>query len=111
MVKFYLEDFNDIDNRIINAYIISRLIIDIVNDCSKKYKFFQPKESDLYNACYALAEFITYLKIIDIKPEYQFSTLINSIDGDTDTDVRIFYTLAHRLGIPLYTGYNYSFLM
>lgn len=105
------EYFNDIDNRVVNAYIISRIIINIVNDCSKKYKFFQPKESDLYNACYALVEFITYLKIIDIKPEYQFSTLINSIDGDTDTDVRMFYTLAHRLGIPLYTGYNYSFLM
>ena len=102
---------NDISNRVVNAFIISKIIIEIINDCSAKYKFFQPKESDLYNACYALAELITYLEIMSISAEYQFSTLINSIDGDTDTDVRIFYTLAHRLGIPLYTGYNYTFLV
>ena len=102
---------NDISNRVVNAFIISKIIIEIVNDCSAKFKFFQPKESDLYNACYALAELITYLEIMSISAEYQFSTLINSIDGDTDTDVRIFYTLAHRLGIPLHTGYNYTFLV
>ena len=104
------EDFNDIDNRILNTYIISRIIINIVNDCSAKYKFFVPKECDLYNACYALVEFVLYLRLMNISPKRQFSTLIYCIDDIDKDSIRIFYTLAHRLGIPMYSGYSDIFL-
>ena len=104
-------DFNgDIDNRVVNAYIVSRNIINIVNHCSAKYKFFQPRECDLYNACYALVEFVLYLILMDISPERQFSTLIYCIDDIDKDSIQIFYTLAHRLGIPLYSGYSDIFL-
>lgn len=101
---------NEVDSRIVNAYIISRIIIDIVNHCSGKYKFFQPRECDLYNACYALVEFVLYLRLMDISPERQFSTLIYCIDDIDKDSIQIFYTLAHRLGIPLYSGYSDIFL-
>ncbi len=101
---------NEIDNRILNAYIISRIIVDIVNYCNAKYKFFVPKESDLYNACYALVEFVLYLRLMDISPERQFSTLIYLIDAIDNDSINMFYTLAHRLGIPLYSGYSDIFL-
>lgn len=101
---------NEVDNRIVNAYIISRIIIDIVNHCSAKYKFFQPKECDLYNACYALVEFVLYLRLVDISPEEQFSTLIYGVDFATNDSIKIFYTLGHRFGIPLYTGKSDIFL-
>lgn len=101
---------NEVDNRIVNAYIISRIIIDMVNHCSGKYKFFQPRECDLYNACYALVEFVLYLRLMDISPERQFSTLIYCIDDIGKDSIQIFYTLAHRLGIPLYSGYSDIFL-
>lgn len=104
-------DFNgDIDNRVVNAYIVSRNIINIVNHCSAKYKFFQLRECDLYNACYALVEFVLYLRLMDISPERQFSTLIYCIDDIDKDSIQIFYTLAHRLGIPLYSGYSDIFL-
>lgn len=101
---------NEVDNRIVNAYIISRIIINIVNDCSAKYKFFQPRECDLYNACYALVEFVLYLRLMNISPEEQFSTLIYGVDFAANDSIKIFYTLGHRFGIPLYTGKSDIFL-
>ena len=101
---------NEIDNRILNAYIISRIIVDIVNYCNAKYKFFIPKECDLYNTCYALVELVLYLRLMDISPERQFSTLIYLIDAIDNGSINMFYTLAHRLGIPLYSGYSDIFL-
>lgn len=101
---------NEIDNRILNAYIISRIIVDTVNYCNAKYKFFVPKESDLYNACYTLVEFVLYLRLMDISPERQFSTLIYLIDAIDNDSINMFYTLAHRLGIPLYSGDSDIFL-
>lgn len=101
---------NEIDNRIVNAYLIARMVINIVNDCSAKYKFFVPKECDLYNACYALVEFALYLRIMNIEPERQFSTLIKDIDSSDSVGIQFFYLFAHRLGIPLFTGEKDIFL-
>ena len=86
------------------------MVINIINDCSAKYKFFVPKECDLYNACYALVEFALYLRIMNIDPERQFSTLIKDIDSSDSTGIQFFYIFAHRLGIPLFTGEKDIFL-
>lgn len=111
---FYQPDIkhisNEIDNRIVNAYLIARMVIDIVNYCSAKYKFFQPKECDLYNACHALVEFVLYLRLMDIEPKKQFSTLIKDIDSSDRDGIQFFYIFAHRLGIPLLTGEKDIFL-
>ena len=47
---------------------------------------------------------------MDISPERQFSTLIYLIDAIDNGSINMFYTLAHRLGIPLYSGYSDIFL-